>query len=72
MLQYGGVPVTQGVPVPYRQSILGVYATTVLPGQIGGSDGNPGTFNAPFGTLDYAIGRCTANWGHYFYQTRSC
>lgn len=28
-----------------------------------GSDGNKGTFSAPFATLDYAIGRCTANNG---------
>jgi hypothetical protein len=34
-----------------------------LPGQIGGSDGNPGTFNAPFSTLEYAITSCTANRG---------
>lgn len=28
-----------------------------------GSDGNKGTFDRPFATLDYAIGRCTANNG---------
>jgi hypothetical protein len=28
-----------------------------------GSDGNKGTFDRPFATLDYAIGRCTANQG---------
>lgn len=28
-----------------------------------GSDSNKGTFNSPFSTLDYAIGRCTANNG---------
>jgi hypothetical protein len=28
-----------------------------------GSDGNRGTFIHPFATLDYAIGRCTANQG---------
>lgn len=28
-----------------------------------GSDGNKGTFDRPFATLDYAIGRCTANKG---------
>lgn len=29
----------------------------------GGSDGNKGTFDRPFATIDYAIGRCTANNG---------
>ncbi len=29
----------------------------------GGSDGNDGSFNAPFGTLEYAISRCVANRG---------
>jgi len=28
-----------------------------------GGDGNKGTFDLPFATLDYAIGRCTANNG---------
>lgn len=38
-------------------------ATTLLTGQKGGSDGNRGTFNAPFSTIDYAIGRCVAGRG---------
>jgi hypothetical protein len=29
----------------------------------GGSDGNKGTFDKPFATIDYAIGRCTASRG---------
>jgi hypothetical protein len=37
--------------------------TALLPGQIGGSNSNAGTFNAPFATVDYAIGRCTASRG---------
>lgn len=28
-----------------------------------GSDGNPGTYSQPFSTIDYAVGRCTANNG---------
>lgn len=28
-----------------------------------GSNGNDGTFDRPFGTVDYAVGRCTANRG---------
>lgn len=38
-------------------------ATTLQGGQKGGSDGNKGTFDAPFSTIDYAIGQCTANRG---------
>lgn len=38
-------------------------STVMLPGQKSGSDGNDGTFNAPFATLDYAIGKCTASRG---------
>lgn len=33
----------------------------------GGSDNNPGTFARPFLTLDYAVGRCTANNGDIIY-----
>ena len=54
------VPITQSHP---GQVFWVSNATTVLPGQIGGSNGNPGTFNAPFGTLDFAISSCTANRG---------
>ena len=38
-------------------------STALLQGQVGGSNGNPGTFDKPFATLDYAIGRCMANRG---------
>lgn len=38
-------------------------ASTLQTGQRTGSDGNKGTFDAPFATLDYAIGQCTANRG---------
>lgn len=55
-----GVPLTQSHP---GQVFWVSNATPTLPGQVGGSDGNPGTFGAPFSTLDYAIGRCTANRG---------
>lgn len=30
---------------------------------IGGSDSNPGTYQKPFSTIDYAIGRCTSGRG---------
>lgn len=38
-------------------------ATTLLTGQRTGSDGNDGSFNAPYATLDNAINQCTANRG---------
>jgi len=38
-------------------------ATTLLAGQVGGSNGNDGSFNKPFATIQYAISRCTANRG---------
>jgi len=56
-----GVPLTQAHPGQVYW--VSNATTSVLPGQIGGSDGNPGTFNAPFSTLDYAVGRCTAGRG---------
>ena len=56
-----GMPVTQAHPGQVYW--VSNATTSVLPGQIGGSDGNPGTFNAPFGTIEYAIARCTAGRG---------
>lgn len=38
-------------------------STAQLTNQRTGSDGNDGTFNSPFATIDYAIGKCTANRG---------
>lgn len=55
-----GVPLLQTNP---GQVFWVSNATTLLPGQRGGSNGNKGTFDSPFSTLDYAIGRCTANRG---------
>jgi hypothetical protein len=44
--------------------IFWVNNSSVLsPKGVGGSDGNPGTFNKPFSTLDYAVGKCTASRG---------
>lgn len=37
--------------------------TSLLPGCIGGSNGNPGTYTKPFSTVDYAISVCSANNG---------
>lgn len=50
-------------------TVRGVPILNSYPGNIfwvdsgSGSDGNKGTFDRPFSTLDYAIGRCTANNG---------
>lgn len=56
-----GIPITQAHPG--QVFWVSNASTSLLPGQISGSDGNPGTFAAPFSTLDYAIGRCTAGRG---------
>lgn len=55
-----GVPLAQAHP---GKVFWVSNASTLLTGQKAGSDGNSGTFDAPFSTLDYAIGRCTANRG---------
>lgn len=55
-----GVPVTQTHP---GKVFWVSNASTVLEGQRGGSDGNKGTFDSPFSTIDYAIGQCVANRG---------
>lgn len=38
-------------------------ATTLQPGDLGGSDGNPGTAQKPFRTINYALSKCLANRG---------
>lgn len=56
----------RGLPVhaAYPGKVFWVSnASTIQQGQRGGSDGNKGTFEAPFGTLDYAVGQCTASRG---------
>lgn len=55
-----GVPIMQAQP----GKVFWVYNGTALQvGQRGGSDGNKGTFESPFATIDYAIGRCLAGRG---------
>ena len=55
-----GLPVT----VSHPGEIFWVNNSGVLAkGGVGGSNGNPGTYQKPFSTVDYAIGRCTANRG---------
>jgi hypothetical protein len=55
-----GLPITQTHP---GKVFWVSNATTLLEGQRGGSDGNRGTFNSPFSTIDYAIGQCVAGRG---------
>lgn len=55
-----GIPLLQ----THTGKVFWVYnGTALLTGQKGGSNGNKGTFDAPFSTIDYAIGQCSANRG---------
>ena len=55
-----GVPLMQTHP----GKVFWVYnGTTLDQGHRAGSNGNKGTFDAPFSTLDYAVGQCRANKG---------
>lgn len=56
----------RGLPlsVSHPGEVFFVNNSSVLAkGGVGGSDGNPGTYNKPFSTIDYAIGRCMAGRG---------
>jgi hypothetical protein len=55
-----GVPLTQAQP---GKVFWVSNASTLQVGQKGGSDGNKGTFDAPFSTIDGAIGQCAAGRG---------
>ena len=55
-----GVPITVTNPgETFWVNNSGVLAK----GGIGGSDGNDGSYQKPFATIDYAVGRCTAGRG---------
>lgn len=55
-----GIPLLQTHP----GEVFWVNNSTVLAkGSVGGSDGNDGSRLRPFGTVDYAIGKCTASRG---------
>lgn len=56
----------QNVPISMTNpgQVFWVYNGTALgPSQIGGSNGNKGTYNAPFATLDFAFTQCSASRG---------
>jgi len=55
-----GVPLTTAHP----GEVFFVNNSSVLAkGGVGGSDGNKGTYQQPFSTIDFAIGRCVAGRG---------
>lgn len=56
----------RGVPINvlHPGKVFWVNGSSVLAeGGVGGSNGNPGTYQKPFATIDYAIGRCKASRG---------
>lgn len=56
----------RGIPlvVSHPGKVFWLSNSTALPDNARrGSDSNDGTYNSPFATLDYAVGRCTANRG---------
>ncbi len=55
-----GVPIAQTHP---GQVFWVGNNTTLTPGTVGGADGNPGTYQRPFATLEYALSKCKANTG---------
>lgn len=55
-----GVPLLQAQP---GQVFWVGNGTTLLPGCVGGSDGNNGTYQRPFATLQKALNACSANTG---------
>lgn len=60
----------RGVPVQVAHpgQVFFVNNSTVLaPGGIGGSDGNPGTYQKPFSTINGAITQCTAGAGNIIF-----
>ena len=62
--------VIRGTPIdiPNPGEVFWVNNSSVLAkGARGGSDGNDGTYRSPFATLDYAVGKCTADRGDVIY-----
>jgi hypothetical protein len=59
-----GVPVESTNP---GKSFFVNNSSVLADGGIGGSNSNKGTYQQPFKTIDYAIGRCTAGRGDVIY-----
>lgn len=56
----------RGIPITITNpgKVFWVYNGSALQGgQRGGSNGNKGTYDSPFSTLDYAVSQCVANRG---------
>lgn len=56
----------RGVPLlnAYPGKVFWVNNSTVVgDGAVAGSNSNPGTYQRPFASIDYAVGKCTANRG---------
>lgn len=64
---FSGIVTLRNVPIvqtnPGKVYWLSNNTTGLLASQRGGSDGNHGTFDAPFATLNYALTQCVANRG---------
>lgn len=64
---FNGILTLRNVPIlqthPGKFFWLSNNTTGLLAGQRGGSDGNHGTFDSPFATLNYALTQCLANRG---------
>jgi hypothetical protein len=60
----------RGVPIdiPHPGEVFWVNNSGVLAkGGVAGSNSNDGSYRRPFSTIDYAIGKCTANRGDVIY-----
>lgn len=63
---FGGGVTIRGIPIIQTNPGMTFWvsnATTLLGGQVNGSDGNKGTFDSPFATINYALSQCVANRG---------
>ena len=62
--------IIRGTPIdiPNPGEVFWVNNSGVLAkGGVGGSDGNDGSYRRPFATLDFAVGKCTADRGDVIY-----
>lgn len=61
----------RGVPIDFPNSgevfWVNNSTTAIAKGAVGGSNGNNGSYRRPFSTVDYAIGKCTADRGDIIY-----
>lgn len=55
-----GYPLVQSQP---GRALWVCNSATLAPGEVVGSNGNPGTFNKPYATLLFALSQCQANHG---------